>query len=590
MRLLVIEDDRALLTALGDGLAASGFAVDRAPSAECAFDLLRVNPYDLVVLDVGLPGVDGLTLLRALRRSESAVPVLVLTARGEVADRVAGLDAGADDYVVKPFAFPELVARVHALSRRRAPAVSLVLRVGDLELDRRRFQVRRGGVPVSLTAKEFAILEYFMRHAGELVTRTMLLESCWDETYDGLSNLVDVHVSRVRRKIDVAGAAALLHTIRGAGFVRMWAADGRVLAASGTIPPALARQAAPAVPATRYATIGVGRAAYRIIWYAAPGIGWSEIGIRVGRELRTLRRVQLAIGASAGLLLGTLACLAWAITTRATAEIDQLAAQLETLEAASLDRRLAPGRTSEVDRLVAVLNRLLSRLETAVEHLRRFTADAAHELRTPIAALRAHLEVALARGGSPDGYRNGLLDALEQAERLGRVAADLLTLSAVEAGAGGTDVVHLDAVAREVADFLEPVAQEQGRRFACESERPVAVCGAPDLLKRLVLNLVDNAFRHTPPSAAVRLAVRSDDGTATIEVDDDGPGIPATDLPQVSERFRRGRRATSGTGLGLALCQEIATRHLGRIALESDPGLGTKVIVTLPLADARAGF
>src|SRR2546422_11401938 len=130
------------------------------------------------------------------------------------------------------------------------------------------------------------------------------------------------------------------------------------------------------------------------------------------------------MGASAGLLLGTLACLAWAITTRATAEIDQLAAQLETLEAASLDRRLAPGRTSEVDRLVAVLNRLLSRLETAVEHLRRFTADAAHELRTPIAALRAHLEVALARGGSPDGYRNGLLDALEQRSEERRVGKE----------------------------------------------------------------------------------------------------------------------------------------------------------------------
>src|SRR5207244_9952134 len=125
-----------------------------------------------------------------------------------------------------------------------------------------------------------------------------------------------------------------------------------------------------------------------------------------------------------------------------------------------------PVLTSKVTRLIAELNRLLSRLETAVGHLRRFTADAAHELRTPIAALRAHLEVALARGGSPDGYRNGLLDALEQAERLGRVAADLLTLSAVEAGAGGTDVVRLDAVAREVADFLEPVAQAQRRRFA----------------------------------------------------------------------------------------------------------------------------
>jgi len=219
MRLLVIEDDRALLAALGDGLTARGFAVDRAPSAETALDLLHVNPYDLVVLDVGLPGMDGLSLLRALRGRENAVPVLILTARGEVADRVAGLDAGADDYVVKPFAFPELVARVHALRRRHTPAVALVLHVGDLELDARRFQVRRGGVPVSLTAKEFAILEYFMRHAGELVTRTMLLENCWDETYDGLSNLVDVHVSRLRRKIDGAGAASLLHTIRGAGFV-----------------------------------------------------------------------------------------------------------------------------------------------------------------------------------------------------------------------------------------------------------------------------------------------------------------------------------------------------------------------------------
>ena len=215
----MIEDDRALVAALCDGLTARGFAVDRASSAESASDLLRLHPYDLIVLDIGLPGADGLTLLRALRSRESSVPVLILTARGEVADRVAGLDAGADDYVAKPFAFPELVARVHALLRRRAPAMPLVLRVGDLELDPRRFQVRRAGIPVPLTAKEFAVLEYFMRHAGELVTRTMLLESCWDVNYDGLSNLVDVHVSRVRRKIEVAGAAPLLHTIRGAGFV-----------------------------------------------------------------------------------------------------------------------------------------------------------------------------------------------------------------------------------------------------------------------------------------------------------------------------------------------------------------------------------
>ena len=219
MRLLVVEDDLGLVAALHDGLSAQGFAVDRAGSAERAFDLLRVNPYDVIVLDLGLPGADGLMLVRTLRDRENPIPVLILTARGDVADRVAGLDAGADDYLQKPFAFPELVARIRALLRRGAAAAPAILRVGDLELDPGRFAVCRAGVPVPLTTKEFAILEYFMRHAGELVTRTMLLEHCWDETYDGLSNLVDVHVSRLRRKIDAAGGAPLFHTIRGAGFI-----------------------------------------------------------------------------------------------------------------------------------------------------------------------------------------------------------------------------------------------------------------------------------------------------------------------------------------------------------------------------------
>jgi signal transduction histidine kinase len=221
-----------------------------------------------------------------------------------------------------------------------------------------------------------------------------------------------------------------------------------------------------------------------------------------------------------------------------------------------------------------------------VSHLRRFTADAAHELRTPIAALRAHLEVALARPRSPEAYRDGLLDALEQSERLGRLAEDLLTLSAVESRPVGSEVVRLDRVTREVAEFLEPVAHEQGRVFVCEAARPVSVHGAPDLLKRLVLNLVDNAFRHTGPAAAVRLSVRSEDGTAVIEVHDEGEGMTEAELESLFERFRRGHTAAPGSGLGLALCREIVTRHRGDIALRSAPGAGTTVTVTVPLAAA----
>jgi DNA-binding response OmpR family regulator len=219
MRVLAVEDDAALTDALDKGLRAAGFSVDTVGSAEDALDRLAVNPYDLMLLDLGLPGADGLSLLSVIRERELGVPVLVLTARGTVGDRVLGLDAGADDYLPKPFAFPELLARIRALLRRGPQVTPSILRVGDLELDPARLEARRGDRPLPLTTKEFAILEYFMRHAGMLVTRTMLLEGCWDEGYDGLSNLVDVHVGRLRRKLDHPGAPPLIHTIRAAGFL-----------------------------------------------------------------------------------------------------------------------------------------------------------------------------------------------------------------------------------------------------------------------------------------------------------------------------------------------------------------------------------
>jgi len=219
MRLLVVEDDTALIRALRDGLTAQGFAVDAVSRADEARRQLRLDPYDCVLLDLGLPDEDGVDLLRSVRAEGVPVPVLVLTARGGLDDRVAGLDAGADDYLLKPFALPELLARIRALVRRGGTVAPTILRVADLELDPGRFRVKRAGTVISLTAKEFAILECLMRHAGHLVTRTMLLEQCWDQSYDGLSNLVDVHVSRVRRKLDAAGGPPLLHTIRGAGFI-----------------------------------------------------------------------------------------------------------------------------------------------------------------------------------------------------------------------------------------------------------------------------------------------------------------------------------------------------------------------------------
>jgi signal transduction histidine kinase len=405
------------------------------------------------------------------------------------------------------------------------------------------------------------------------------------ETLGAILQLGPVH--------DLARAVVTIGNEKDLGpgkFVRVIGGDGNELARSGAIPEAIGAIRPPGGRATRYTSVEWRGNPYRVVWYPIGADAWSEVGVRVDPQTRSLRRARLAIGASAAGLLAALAGLCWAITTRATEELERLAAELETIEAGSLHHRLAVRRTTEVTRLARVLDRLLTRLEGAMGHLRRFTADAAHELRTPIAGLRAHLEVAIGRPRSTETYRDGLLDALEQTERLGRLAEDLLTLSAVEAGivgpGGGAEIVQLEMIAREVAESLEPVAHEERRAFACDAVRPVAVRGDPGLLKRLVLNLVGNAFRHTPSTAAVRLSVRAADGVATVEVSDRGPGIPPEDVSLVFEPFHRGRAATNGSGLGLTLCREIVARHRGDIALHSVPGAGTTVTVTIPLADS----
>jgi signal transduction histidine kinase len=373
----------------------------------------------------------------------------------------------------------------------------------------------------------------------------------------------------------------------GGKFIRVVAADGRVVAQAGSVPHELRFGAPGPVTRTRSALVSTGRVEHRVVWYPAPDGGWTEIGVRANRQVRLLRRTTWTIAGAALAMLATLLALASLVTTRATRELGRLAGELESVEAGSLDRRLVPRRTAEVDRLATVLNRFLGRLEAAVDRLRRFTADAAHELRTPIAALRAHIEVTLARAETPEAYREGLTDALEQTERLGKLAADLLTLTAVESGGGVHDAVRLDVVAHEVTEVLDAVAQEQGRSFTCDAERAV-VRGAPDLLKRLIVNLVDNAFRHTPPSADVRLSVRAEGDTAAIVVSDAGDGMSAAEADGIFERFRRGRTASAGAGLGLAICREIASRHGGGIVLRSAPGAGTTVTVTLPLVGAAA--
>jgi heavy metal response regulator len=218
MRLLLVEDDPKLAALIARGLREEGFAVDVARDGEDGLFRAVEQDYDAVVLDVMLPGLDGFTVLETVRAKGRRTPVLMLTARGAVQDRVRGLNSGADDYLKKPFAFEELLARLHALLRRAAPEPDARLCVADLVLDPQKREVTRAGAIVELTAKEFAILEYLLRHRGRVISRTQLSEHVWDENFDAMSNVVDVTVYRLREKIDRRGPA-LVHTVRGAGYV-----------------------------------------------------------------------------------------------------------------------------------------------------------------------------------------------------------------------------------------------------------------------------------------------------------------------------------------------------------------------------------
>ena len=218
MRLLIVEDERGIASALRQGLSESGYAVDVARDGMEARDYVLATTYDIILLDILLPKLDGLSLLRDLRARGLAMPILLLTARDAVDDRVAGLDAGADDYLVKPFSFSELLARIRALLRRPVLKTTNRLTAGDIAMDLSARSVTRGAQPVVLTPREFAMLEYLLRHPGQALSRSQIAERVWSWEFHGETNIVDVYVGYLRRKLDRAGEPSNIETLRGYGY------------------------------------------------------------------------------------------------------------------------------------------------------------------------------------------------------------------------------------------------------------------------------------------------------------------------------------------------------------------------------------
>jgi DNA-binding response OmpR family regulator len=218
MRILVVEDEKKVAEFVARGLRAHRFAVDVANDGQSGWDMAKVCNYDLIILDLMLPGLSGTELLKRIRQHGSKMPILILTAHANTSEKVTHFEAGADDYLTKPFAFEELLVRVKALFRRGAAEPSDVLRVGDLELDRASQEVRRAGKRMELTSKEYSLLEYLCANAGRVLSRTMIIEHVWDESFQGLTNIVDVYVRHLRSKVDDPNPKKLIRTVRGVGY------------------------------------------------------------------------------------------------------------------------------------------------------------------------------------------------------------------------------------------------------------------------------------------------------------------------------------------------------------------------------------
>ena len=219
MRILVVEDDKRVASFIRRGLREERYAVDVAPDGEQGLYLAQTNDYDLILLDLVLPKRMGLDVLQTLRHAHVTTPILILTAKSRTDEKVKGLDTGADDYLAKPFDFDELLARVRTLLRRRGDLTPTVLKAADLELDALRHRAARNGQELILTGREFALLEYLLRHQNEVVTRSMLAEHVWEQDFDPFSNVINVHIARLRHKIDHGASPTLLHTIRGRGYM-----------------------------------------------------------------------------------------------------------------------------------------------------------------------------------------------------------------------------------------------------------------------------------------------------------------------------------------------------------------------------------
>jgi two-component system sensor histidine kinase QseC len=569
MRILLAEDDPLLGDGLRAGLRQRGFLVDWVQDGEAAERELRAQPYNAVVLDLGLPRKDGLDVLSAIRQARITTPVLVLTARDTVSERVLGLDRGADDHVVKPVDLDELAARLRALVRRAhgQPQECLSAMTQPPHSLQHRLLAGILGVVVCVW----------------LGTALMI----WLDARHELDELLDSHLAQAAAVLVVQQAPEIGDEDHGAGIdaptLHRYAPkvafqvfhEGRLALCSANAPATPMVQGGKPFQ-TGFDTVHIGGAAWRV--FAAYGAE-NDVQVFVGEELASRDHILWAVLRSTlwpmAVALPLLALALWWTVSRGMAPLRQLGAALAQRQPDALSPVVLDGAPSEVATMVDALNALLARIGALLESERRFTADASHELRTPIAAIRAQAQVTLAE--SDDALRrHALTNTLAGCDRASRLVDQLLTLSRLEAAqAPAMADVDLSALSRQVVADLAAKAVGKGQTLALDAPAPCPVPGNETLLAVLVRNLVDNAVRYSPAHAQIQVRVSQNAGQVVLRVEDSGPGLDAAQQARLGERFFRvPGQVESGSGLGWSIVQRIAAVHRLDVRVQRATALG----------------
>lgn len=550
---LLAEDDPAISEPLARALRREGYDVGVSADGPGTFEVAKAGGIDLIVLDIGLPRMDGLEVCRRLRSVGQATPVLILTARVEEVDTVIGLDAGADDYVAKPFRLAELLARVRALLRRGATAAQVVQGV-RIDTDARRAWL--GDRELDLTSKEFDLLYLLVSEAGKVVTRDQIMRQVWDSKWWGSTKTLDMHVSWLRRKLgDDAHSPHFITTVRGVGFRFERGELGQM---QRRLLTAMLAVAAVAVLAL---TLGV-------------DVGLVSTTGSVQTRLSVVRMGLLAAGSV--VLAATLALAQARRLTRAVRDLAKEADRIGSGDTRPVGRRYGIG---ELDRVAESLDNTVQRVTDLISAEQDFAVDASHQLRTPLTALSMRLEEMVAAADDADVVREEGAAALAQTDRLAQVVRQLLG-RARRSSSGAPRLSGIDDIITQQVMEWEPAFRAVGRKLEVAGESGLRAYISPGGVSQVIATLLDNALTHGGGTVTVRASQTP--RSVVIEVKDEGKGIPAGLVHRIFERSVSG---AGGTGLGLALAKSVASSDGGQLVLVRPRPATFAVIFPQPAGD-----